>query len=303
MRLSDAPTGEVVDFLANGAPATFNTTSGSANLIVITPEGTHTRLIKGDTVFVSSNVAGLLVSIPYYVISSYYAGTSTFAGVIMSHSAVNLREAATLLNPSPSTFYANATTESVASLLFARPGEYGNYVDFELDGTTPVYFATISGTNVVHLDTPNLVASKLKVNDRVYVTYSQGGLAAATTYWVVYSSFLGTTLGHDLKLSLKRGGLPVTLNSVSVAGQALRLVGPLNELSGAAAHPTTGDWRKIIAGTMDGMYQKWSNLEEADRPRRLSMTRANGVTGNFSSLTYTVKLTLAAQGVDAIAHE
>lgn len=297
MQLSDPATGEVVDLLANGEPATFNTTAGSSSLMVITPEGTHTRLIKGDKVFVSSNVAGLLVNVLYHVSSSYDAGTSMFGGVTMSFSAV------TLLTPSSSIFYANATTESVASLLFARPGAYGNYVDFELNGTTPVYFATISGTNVVHLDTPNLVASKLKVNDRVYVTNTQGGLAAATTYWVVYSSFLGTTLGHDLKLSLKRGGLPVTLNSVSVAGQALRLVGPLNDLSGAAAHPTTGDWRKVIAGTMDGMYQKWSNLEEADRPKRLSMTRTNGVTGNFSSLTYTVKLTLAAQGVDAIAHE
>jgi hypothetical protein len=150
------------------------------------------------------------------------------------------------------------------------------------------------------------VESKLKIDDRVYVTANAAGLVKGAAYWVVSSTFLTGALGHDLQLSLTRGGLPVTITatiSAVTVGVPLLLAGPLNEIDTADTHPTTGDWRKIVAGTLDGMYQKWTNLATADRPKRLSMTRTNGVSGNYANLTYSIKLTLKSQGVDAIARE
>jgi hypothetical protein len=64
-----------------------------------------------------------------------------------------------------------------------------------------------------------------------------------------------------------------------------------------------GDWRQVVAGIMEGLYQKWSNLETADRPTKLSISKSSGVAGASSILTYTVRVTLVAQGVDDLAPE
>lgn len=168
-------------------------------------------------------------------------------------------------------------------------------------------FSTVGATDIVHIATGSATPSKIKVNDRVYVTAAQGGLTAATAYWVVYSVFLGTTLGHDLKLSLERGGAPVLLGDSGVGATPLLLLGPLNELNAdeadADANTTTGDWRQVVAGIMEGLYQKWANLETADRPTKLNISKSSGVSGNASVLTYTVRVTLQSQSVDDLAPE
>jgi hypothetical protein len=184
-------------------------------------------------------------------------------------------------------------------------GNHGVAVDGDSLG-----FSTTVGTSIVHVATGSATPSKIEVNDRVYVTTAQGGaaeggLAANTAYWVVYSYFLGTTLGHDLKLSLTRGGAPVTMTATSTAstGNPLRLLGPLNEITTDMADPASGDWRQVVAGIMEGLYQKWANLETTDRPTKLSISKSSGVSGTSSILTYTVRVTLMSQGVDDLAPE
>jgi hypothetical protein len=278
-------------------PTTFSAqTLADYTIFVMDNSYAGCRLLAGDWVVVSHSVAGLSANTPYYV-----SGVGSVYNPAMANpSAFWLSE--TYLGAQ---IEATSATSGVAHVKILRPHLNGRAVDFNL-ANAPINFSTDNVKNTIHIETPTGVESKLKIDDRVYVLNNVAGLVSGNAYWVVSSTFLTGALGHDLKLSLTRGGLPATITATipaAAVGVPLLLAGPLNELSGAAAHPTTGDWRKIIAGTMDGMYQKWSNLEEADRPKRLSMTRTNGVTGNFSSLTYTVKLTLAAQGVDAIAHE
>jgi hypothetical protein len=179
-------------------------------------------------------------------------------------------------------------------------GVYGVPVDGALLG-----FSTTLGTDIVHVATGATTPSKIKVNDRVYVTTAQGGLVVATAYWVVYSSFLGTTLGHDLKLSATRGGAPVTMTATTSANTSnpLMLLGPFNEITTTMANSTTGDWRQVVAGIMEGLYQKWANLETTNRPTKLSISKSSGVAGASSVITYTVRVTLLSQGVDDLAPE
>lgn len=183
----------------------------------------------------------------------------------------------------------------------AGGGAYGVAVD----GAT-LGFSTTASTGIVHVATGSAIPSKIKVNDRVYAVTAQGGLVANTAYWVVYSLFLGTTLGHDLKISPTRGGPPITpalTNSGASASNPLLLLGPLNEVNAGMANAASGDWRQVVAGIMEGLYQKWSDLETTDRPTKISISKSSGVAGASSVLTYTVRVTLLSQGVDDLAPE
>ena len=207
-------------------------------------------------------------------------------------------------NKSPLSFfrsgYAATTTEIQLKLADATTGE-------AVDGPS-LHFSTVASTNTVHIATGSATPSKIKVNDRVYVTAAQGGLAITTSYWVVYSFWLGTTLGHDLRLSTERGGAPVVVTDSGVGANPLLLLGPLNEVTYNMARTDGGnggsaDWRQIVAGIMEGLYQKWANLETADRPTKLSISKSSGVSGSASVLTYTVRVTLQSQSVDDLAPE
>lgn len=289
---------EAVDLNADGSPTTFSTLTANADFILaLDNSNAGSRLLEGDKVFVSHTVAGFSTETLYWVRTVGHPLNTTIPNpshFTLSTTSNGVEIAAT------------ASTSGVAHLRVVRHHLGGKAVDFDALGDE-INYSTDVTKNTAHILTPTAVESKIKINDRVHVTTTllNGGLVAGTTYWVVYSTFLGTTLGHELKLSLERGGLPVTITGVTnaVGGSPLLLVGPLNELSSADAHPATGDWRKIIAGTLEGVYQKWTNLATTDRPTRLNMTKAMGMSGNYATLTYTTRFTMRARGVEAIDHE
>jgi hypothetical protein len=74
----------------------------------------------------------------------------------------------------------------------------------------------------------------------------------------------------------------------------------LPEITTAEANASTGDIRKIYYGIADQMYKSYSDKATADRPNRMTFTKASFVDATTGLITssYTFAFVLAATGLD-----
>lgn len=126
-------------------------------------------------------------------------------------------------------------------------------------------------------------AHNLKVGDRVRVTQGTTlptGLSAGTDYWV--KTVPSTT---TLTLASTKGGTTVNLTTDGTADNTLQAFGPLDELTDAEIDASTGDWRKIMFGIVEMLYQRWNNTPSADRPTKVSVSRSSSVNETTGVIT------------------
>ena len=74
----------------------------------------------------------------------------------------------------------------------------------------------------------------------------------------------------------------------------------LPELTDAETNATTGDFRRLMYGLLEGLYQKYVDIPDADKPTKLILARStseNSVTQEFSR-TYSIQFQLDATGFE-----
>ena len=74
----------------------------------------------------------------------------------------------------------------------------------------------------------------------------------------------------------------------------------LPELTDAETNATTGDFRRLMYGLSEGLYQKYNAIPDADKPTKLIIGRStteNSNTGEFSR-TYSFQFQLDATGFE-----
>ena len=142
-------------------------------------------------------------------------------------------------------------------------------------------------------------AHGLKTGNRVRVVAGTGalptGISAATDYWV-----RNTPTTTTLTLSATRGGALIDLTADGGTAHLLKSMGPLDEVTDTEANATTGDWRKIVFGIMEMIYQRWASTQPADRPSKLTITRTSSINSFTGNVTYNygVKVSVASGSVE-----
>ncbi len=163
---------------------------------------------------------------------------------------------------------------------------------------------TVTGGTFTADATSNVItttsAHNLKVGDRVKLTAGTvlpAPLAAATVYWVV-----AVPTALTLQLAASKGGPPIDITSVGTGtAHTILALGMLDEVTNAEADPAgTGDWRKVISGFMFMLFQRWNGIAPADRPAKVTITRASSInpTTLQVTLTYTVRIVSTTAGVE-----
>jgi hypothetical protein len=107
----------------------------------------------------------------------------------------------------------------------------------------------------------------LKVGDKVSLTTTDtlpAPLAPSTDYFVQAASGPSAT-PHTITLSATKGGAVIPLTDAGTGTHTAHALAPLQLVTDAEAHATTGDWREIIGGIIEMAYQKQQNTAAADR--------------------------------------
>jgi len=119
---------------------------------------------------------------------------------------------------------------------------------FTCDGTT----ATVTAS----------ADHNLKVGDKVSLstTTTLPAPFTAADHFVV-SAPTATTL----TLSLTKGGAAIVSTDTGTGTHTIKALAPLQLVTDAEAHATTGDWREIFIGLLDLAYHKQQNTPTADR--------------------------------------
>lgn len=115
-------------------------------------------------------------------------------------------------------------------------------------------------------------AHNLVVGDIVQVssaTTLPAGLAATTNYYV--KTVPSTT---TLTLSATSGGSTIDITDTGTGTHTIYAGPLLNEVTDTEANASTGDWRKVLFGLMEMIFDKWTGTATADRPEKVSVTRS-----------------------------
>lgn len=77
------------------------------------------------------------------------------------------------------------------------------------------------------------------------------------------------------------------------------------ELTDAECHEVTGDIRKIYFGILEGIYESWSNMDVADRPNRMSLSKnvSTNVDTGIQTNTFTYRFETSITGQDVADEE
>ena len=76
--------------------------------------------------------------------------------------------------------------------------------------------------------------------------------------------------------------------------------GLLPEVSSAEANATTGDFRKLMYGTIEGLYSSYNAVPTADRASQMTINRSTSEdvqTGGFTR-TYSIQFKLDSNGFE-----
>ena len=76
----------------------------------------------------------------------------------------------------------------------------------------------------------------------------------------------------------------------------------LPEISSAEANATTGDYRKVLYGLIEGVFQKYTDIPSPDLPTKMELKR--GTSENLAgelTRTYTLKFVLDSTGFEVTA--
>lgn len=162
---------------------------------------------------------------------------------------------------------------------------------------------TTGGTFTASADTDIITtatAHNLKVGDIVSFTEVgtlPAGLAAATDYFV---RTVPSTL--TFTLSATKAGDTLDLTTAGAGSNTVQAKGPLIEVTDVEAHASTGDWRKVLYGIMEMIYQKSLNTPIADRPSRMQVFRSSSTneTTGHTTRNYTFQFVTEAAGVEVV---
>lgn len=135
----------------------------------------------------------------------------------------------------------------------------------------------------------------LKVGDKISLTTTAtlpAPLAPATDYYVKTAS--GPGVGpHVITLSATKGGAEITLTTDGTGTHTAHALAPLQLVTDVEAHATTGDWRKVVQGLAEMLFQKYNNTATGDRPTGITITKTerslNAATGVMIS-AYTISV-------------
>jgi hypothetical protein len=140
-------------------------------------------------------------------------------------------------------------------------------------------------------------AHKLLVGDKVSLstTTTLPAPFTASDYFVV-----SVPSSTTLTLSATRGGTAITSTGTGTGTHTIKSLGILQEVTDVEAHATTGDWRKIVYGIMEMLYQRWLNTATADRPTRMNISRSSSTNETTGAITrfYTVQITTTPSGLE-----
>ena len=151
-------------------------------------------------------------------------------------------------------------------------------------------------------DATGLIATdhNLKVGDIV-------AISTATTLPAPFTAadhyVVSVPTSSTLTLSLTRNGTAIVSTDAGTGTHTLKALAPLQEVTDAEAHATTGDWRKVVYGLMELLHGKYANIPTADRPANVTITKSkspNVVTG-VDTNSYTVTIKTLASAAEVLA--
>jgi hypothetical protein len=174
----------------------------------------------------------------------------------------------------------------------------GNAVTLPTVDSTDVTVGTFTATGTTAVLTVS-AAHNLVVGDKVSLstTTTLPDPFTATDYFVV-----SVPSSTTLTLSATRGGTAIVTTDTGTGTHTIKSLGILQEVSDAEAHATTGDWRKIVYGIMEMLYQRWLNTPTADRPAKMNISRSSSTNETTGAITrfYTVQITTIPSGLEVV---
>ena len=102
---------------------------------------------------------------------------------------------------------------------------------------------------------------------------------------------------YDTPGEVLTSGYTATANDITMT---IGTGGLLSEISSAEANATTGDFRKLMYGTMEGFFSSYNAIPQADRPSKMVINRVtseNAQTGVFTR-TYNISFQLDSTGFE-----
>jgi len=131
-----------------------------------------------------------------------------------------------------------------------------------------------------------------------YVVNVTTSLTAANSSATVF--YLSASKGGSPKLL--RGANEVDAADIGSGVYTVTTLSSLAETTDAEADPTaiTGDSRKIMFGIIDMFDRKYRNIPIADRPSKVSITRADSTNNDTGEITksYTIRFTTIPTGIE-----
>ena len=141
----------------------------------------------------------------------------------------------------------------------------------------------------------------LKPGDAIQFSVAASPFSVGTTYFVktVGESVVGAGFNR-LTVSATAGGAELTATTAPQTASTISALGLLYEVSDVEAAPLTGDWRKVISGLMEMLFRRWTGIPLADRPAKLTVSRASSVDPTTLEvvLTYTVRVVNAPAALE-----
>lgn len=196
-------------------------------------------------------------------------------------------------NAAPKGFFGPGYSESAAAITLKTS---------EATGVSIGTFTVNTTTNVITISADH----NLKVGDRLQFTTTgtlpaatPSGLSTLTDYYVLTVPSLTT-----ITVSATKGGAVVDITDTGTGTHTAHAYGPLEELTDAEIDATgvTGDWRKIVFGIVEMLYQRWNSTPAADRPRKVTIVRTSSTNETTNEVTryYTFQTKLAPTAVDVV---
>lgn len=162
---------------------------------------------------------------------------------------------------------------NAAPIGFFGPGYAldGSFIKLPTSTIADITVGTFTATGTTAVLTVS-ADHNLKVGDKVAISSSTTLPApfTAADHFVV-----SVPAATTLTLSLTKGGTAIVSTDAGTGTHTIKALGMLQEVTDAEAHATTGDFRKVVFGLVESMYQKHINTPAADRSTKCGITRSS----------------------------
>jgi hypothetical protein len=190
-------------------------------------------------------------------------------------------------DPAPKGFFGNGYALSSSEIKLPT----SDFADitigtFTVDGTT----STVT-TSVAH---------NLKVGDKVAIS---SGTTLPAPFTAADHYVISVPLSTTVTLALTRNGTAIVSTDTGTGTHTIKALAPLQEVTDVEGHATTGDYRAVIHGLMELLFNKYNNTPTADRPTGVTVAKSTSpnVSTGIDTQYYTVTVKTISSGSEVVA--